>query len=160
MENQTTQKWYQKPVTVILFLIFFFPVGLYLMWKNGLWSKTARIVVSVFFGLLILGNLGGGNSVLNKETMYEYDENGVYAIIYLIPKPEYGDMGKNSIAGDCKIAFRINGVNSENTNGHFVINEEKIAFDWEGIGPNEGIFKDNQIKVSGPEGIAIYKIKK
>ena len=57
MENQTTQKWYQKPVTVILFLIFFFPVGLYLMWKNELWSKTTRVVVSVFFGLLVLGNL-------------------------------------------------------------------------------------------------------
>ena len=54
MENQITQKWFQKPITVILFLIFFFPVGLYLMWKNELWSKTVRVVVSVFFGLLVL----------------------------------------------------------------------------------------------------------
>ena len=61
MENQTTQKWYQKPVTVILFLIFFFPVGLYLMWKYDLWSKTTRIVVSVFFGLLVLGNINKEN---------------------------------------------------------------------------------------------------
>lgn len=62
MENQTTQKWYQKPVIVILFLIFFFPVGLYLMWKNNLWSKTTRIITSVFFGLLILSNLNKNKS--------------------------------------------------------------------------------------------------
>lgn len=55
MQNQ--QKWYQKQVTVVLFLIFFFPVGLFLMWKYSLWSQTTRVVVSVFFSLLILGNL-------------------------------------------------------------------------------------------------------
>ena len=55
MENQ--QKWHQKPVTAVLFLIFFFPVGLYLMWKNNLWSKMTRVIVSVFFGLLVVGNL-------------------------------------------------------------------------------------------------------
>lgn len=157
MENQL--KWYQKPVAVVLFLIFFFPVGLYLMWKFDLWSKTTRVLVSVFFGLLVLGNMTQ-NSVLSSETMYEYDENGVYTLIYLIPKPEYGNMGENSVAGDCKIAFRINGVNSNTTGGRFVINNEKIVFDWDGIGPNEGIFKDNQIKISGTEGTAIYKIKK
>jgi|LakMenE01Jun11ns_1017448.scaffolds.fasta_scaffold9753712_2 hypothetical protein len=62
MDNQTEKKWYQKPVTVVFFLIFFFPVGLYLMWKNELWSKTSRVIVSVFFGLLILGNINKGNN--------------------------------------------------------------------------------------------------
>jgi hypothetical protein len=61
MDNQIEKKWHQKPVTVVLFLIFFFPVGLYLMWKNELWSKTSRIIVSVFFGLLVLGNINKGN---------------------------------------------------------------------------------------------------
>ena len=73
MENQTTQKWYQKPLTVILFLIFFFPIGLYLIWKNQLWSKTARILVSVFFGLLVLGNINKGN---NKPPLGEYSSFG------------------------------------------------------------------------------------
>lgn len=62
MENQTAQKWYQKPVIVILFLIFFFPVGLYLMWKYDLWSKTTKVVVSAFFGLLVLGNISKNSS--------------------------------------------------------------------------------------------------
>lgn len=59
MENQL--KWYQKPVAVTLFLIFFFPVGLYLMWKHNLWNKTTRIVISVLFGLMIV-------SSINKKT--------------------------------------------------------------------------------------------
>ena len=75
MENQ--QKWHQKPVTAVLFLIFFFPVGLYLMWKNNLWSKTARIIVSVFFSLLVVGNLSkeanqnsnGVNNVNSSKTI-------------------------------------------------------------------------------------------
>ncbi|MDK2771264.1 MAG: hypothetical protein KYX68_03395 [Flavobacterium sp.] len=88
MENQ--QKWHQKPVTAVLFLIFFFPVGLYLMWKNNLWSKTARIIVSVFFGLLVVGNLVNdkksstsnygstmynGNSSCNKAGHQEFVKN-------------------------------------------------------------------------------------
>ena len=73
MENQITQKWFQKPITVILFLIFFFPVGLYLMWKNELWSKTVRVVVSVFFGLLVLVNINKGGR--NSEP-----DSGVYRV--------------------------------------------------------------------------------
>lgn len=71
MENQ--QKWHQKPVTAVLFLIFFFPVGLYLMWKNNLWSKTTRVIVSVFFGLLVVGNLVNdkkGSTSNYGSTMY------------------------------------------------------------------------------------------
>jgi|GEM_PF-6684898 len=67
MENQSI-KWYQKPVTVVLFLIFFFPIGIYLMWKHDLWNKTSRVLVSVFFGLLIVANLGKGKSDSNVST--------------------------------------------------------------------------------------------
>jgi len=53
MENQNL-KWHQKPVSVILLLIFFFPLGLYFMWKNGLWTKTIRWVVSGAFALIVV----------------------------------------------------------------------------------------------------------
>lgn len=62
MENQTTLKWYQKPTAVILFLIFFFPVGLYLMWKNEMWSKTARWIVTGVFALAVIANANGNKS--------------------------------------------------------------------------------------------------
>lgn len=52
MDNQTEKKWYQKPTAVVILLIFFFPVGLYLMWKHEVWSKTARWVIT---GLIVVG---------------------------------------------------------------------------------------------------------
>ena len=73
MENQ--QKWHQKPVTAVLFLIFFFPVGLYLMWKNNLWSKTTRVIVSVFFGLLVVGNLVNDKKSTSKNINNSYSYN-------------------------------------------------------------------------------------
>ena len=66
MENQL--KWYQKPVAVTLFLIFFFPVGLYLMWKHNLWNKTTRIVISVLFGLIVIANMNNRNNNVNLNS--------------------------------------------------------------------------------------------
>ncbi len=51
MENQ---KWHEKPVVVVLLLIFFFPLGLYFMWKNKIWSNKARIGITVVIALLVI----------------------------------------------------------------------------------------------------------
>ncbi len=77
MENQ--QKWHQKPVTAVLFLIFFFPVGLYLMWKNNLWSKTTRVIVSVVFTLLIIVNVGKNESSNLSNSSNCYKISGTYS---------------------------------------------------------------------------------
>ena len=55
------QKWYEKNLAIILFLIFFFPVGIFLMWKYSRWNKVAKIIISIFFGLVLIVNLGNGN---------------------------------------------------------------------------------------------------
>ncbi|HCY82129.1 MAG TPA: hypothetical protein DHV22_11260, partial [Xanthomarina gelatinilytica] len=78
MENQL--KWHQNPVTVILFLIFFFPVGLYLMWKHNLWNKTARVVISVFFGLMIISNASKNRNT--KPNLGQYSSFGHKTDIY------------------------------------------------------------------------------
>lgn len=70
MQNQ--QKWYQQPATVVVFLIFFFPVGLYLMWKYDLWSKTARVIVSVFFGLVVFWSVNS-KKFKSKNNYNSYD---------------------------------------------------------------------------------------
>lgn len=44
-------KWYQKSVFIVLFLVVFFPVGLYLLWKYTAWSKIVKWLVSVPFGI-------------------------------------------------------------------------------------------------------------
>jgi hypothetical protein len=63
MENQTELKWYQKPNGVIILLIIFFPVGLYLMWKNELWTKKSRLIVTSVFAVMIIANTGNNNSM-------------------------------------------------------------------------------------------------
>lgn len=85
MENQL--KWYQKPVVVVLFLIFFFPVGLYLMWKHDLWSKTVRVLISVFFGLMVLKSINedGKSSNLNTIKTIEDTQNCIVGYDWVYP---------------------------------------------------------------------------
>jgi hypothetical protein len=61
MENITEPKWYQKPTGVTIILVIFFPAGLYLMWKNDIWSKTTRWIVTIIIALAIIANAGTKN---------------------------------------------------------------------------------------------------
>ena len=51
------EKWYKKPVAIVVLIFVFFPVGLFLMWKYTNWSKgvkiaiTAFIVIAAFFSI-------------------------------------------------------------------------------------------------------------
>jgi len=58
MDNQPNKKWYQKPTAVLLLLLFFFPAGLFLMWKHEIWSKNARWIVTVLVTLAVITNVG------------------------------------------------------------------------------------------------------
>jgi hypothetical protein len=74
MENQTELKWYQKPIFVIILLIVFFPLGLYLMWKNELWTKQTRWIVTGVLALVVIANAGknkngGSNNSDNIESI-------------------------------------------------------------------------------------------
>lgn len=63
MENQHQQKWHQKTNSIILLLIFFFPLGLYFMWKNEIWPiKTRWIITSVFVFAVILNTRNENSS--------------------------------------------------------------------------------------------------
>lgn len=48
------QKWYTKAWFTIFMLIFFFPVGLYLMWKYRTWNKLVKIIITAIFVLMFL----------------------------------------------------------------------------------------------------------
>ena len=50
-------KWYQKKWVIILFLIFFFPVGLFLLLKSGNFKKRTKAILAVIFSLIFLGSL-------------------------------------------------------------------------------------------------------
>lgn len=55
------RKWYQRNGFILLFLILFFPVGLYLMWKYGSWSKAGKIVATVIVGVLMINRISFSN---------------------------------------------------------------------------------------------------
>lgn len=59
MDNQTTQsKWYDKTWLVIVLCIFFFPIGLYALWKNQSISKGWKIGVTVVIALIVIAQVG------------------------------------------------------------------------------------------------------
>lgn len=53
---------------IILFLIIFFPVGLYLMWRHADWNKTAKWVVTGVITLAVVFNLGAQSGTENTNT--------------------------------------------------------------------------------------------
>lgn len=48
------QPWHQRTVFVVLFLIFFFPVGLVLLWLRRDWSVRRRGIVTAVIGVVVL----------------------------------------------------------------------------------------------------------
>ena len=49
------KKWYQSTPAIIALIIFFFPVGLFLMWKYAGWNKIVKIVVTGIYALVVIG---------------------------------------------------------------------------------------------------------
>ena len=68
-------KIYEKNWFIILMLIVFFPVGLFLMWKNAKWHKTVKIIISVFFAIMVIFSNGSEDSknVETKDTNAEVE---------------------------------------------------------------------------------------
>lgn len=58
---QPTQAWHQRTVSVVLFLVFFFPVGLVLLWLRRDWSVRRRGIVTAVVGVFALIVVAGAN---------------------------------------------------------------------------------------------------
>lgn len=69
-----------KNITVILWLIFFFPVGLYLMWAKTNWNKTIKIAVSVILALLCIVSVAANGSDTENETTTQLSSTGIVEI--------------------------------------------------------------------------------
>lgn len=83
-------KWYQKPVGVGFLLWLFFPVGLYFMWKEKVWTSKTRIIITSVLSLFIILALAGeksDNSIPHSDIQrlsghtFVYVETGVVAIL-------------------------------------------------------------------------------
>ena len=74
MEMETSKKFYQKKWFAILSLIFFAPVGIFLIFKYEHFKKSTNIVLSVVFGIFFLAVLNSEESdseLSNKEVKSE-----------------------------------------------------------------------------------------
>lgn len=56
-EKQLKNKWYDKDVWVYVWLVLFFPVGLYGLYKNETIGKGIKYTIYVVFSILIVGNM-------------------------------------------------------------------------------------------------------
>lgn len=58
---QTTEPWHRRTVTIVLLLIFFFPVGLILLWMRPDWSVMRRGIVTAIVGIVVIIALANPN---------------------------------------------------------------------------------------------------
>jgi hypothetical protein len=63
-----TQPWYRRTVSIVLFLIFFFPVGLVLLWLRPDWSVRRRAMITAAVGIVVIIALPSVNSSPNTTT--------------------------------------------------------------------------------------------
>lgn len=71
-------KFGTTPTSVLLMLILFFPVGLYLMWKNTVFSKTTRFLISGVFILIFIGGLSNSGGNTNSGVLLQELTNGSF----------------------------------------------------------------------------------
>jgi hypothetical protein len=150
MENQTELKWHQKPTSIIILLVLFFPVGLYYMWKNDIWTKKTRWIVTASLAILFLVNAFGENSggeLNGKKFMYIDNVTDIGGVIEF-------DSNKK-----CNF-FLSAGTFKKSTLGTYILDKDEITFIWDkGIGPKSGKLtkeseKDNEWKID--IGTAVY----
>jgi acyl carrier protein len=83
MENK---KWYDNKVLANLLLVFFFPVGLYAVWKSNTIAKWWKVTATILIALIVVANMGNDGTVAEQET------------IAASAKPEYTQAQLDSIA--------------------------------------------------------------
>ena len=68
-------KIYEENWFIILMLVLFFPVGLFLMWKNAKWHKTVKIIVTALIVVMAIFSNGNEKSknVETKDTNAEVE---------------------------------------------------------------------------------------
>jgi hypothetical protein len=130
MENQTELKWYQKPTGIIILLIVFFPVGLFLMWKNEMWSKKTRWIVTGAIGILFIANAGGSGSA-DKPKLEEVMPQAIGSWSH----------EKSRIMGGMKIS-QFYELSISKNEGEYIYNCKKTVIDeYSGNVPNVSNFK-------------------
>lgn len=62
------EKWYKKTWFTVVMLIFFWPVGLVLMWVNKKFNMVVRVIISVICGFILVGIITNPTSTKTTAT--------------------------------------------------------------------------------------------
>lgn len=62
------ERWYQTTWFMWVMLVLFFPVGLFLMWKYKKHNLNARLIITAFFVLLMLGMPGTDKNTVKNDS--------------------------------------------------------------------------------------------
>lgn len=92
------KKWYQTSWAIIVFLILFFPVGLFLMWKHAKWSSKIKWIITGIFGFLVISTFaseGSKQSSQNGANSAEKPTNQAETKPSDTPKPTPDESAKN-----------------------------------------------------------------
>lgn len=65
-------EWHESPNKVIISLIVFFPLGLYFMWKNNIWTKRVRWIVTILIAVFVLTPSEDTKEVKKVKTNTQY----------------------------------------------------------------------------------------
>ena len=71
-------KFYQKSWFIVLALIFFWPLGVFLMWKYSKWNKIVKIIISILCVLSLIGLFNGGDDTTSTDepsSVVYFEEN-------------------------------------------------------------------------------------
>lgn len=52
-EKDTPKNWWKRTGGIIFWLIVFFPIGLYLMWKYANWKRSRKVIVTLIWGIVL-----------------------------------------------------------------------------------------------------------
>ena len=63
--EEMKKKWYQSAVLMWVALIFFFPVGLFLLWKYSTYSKKGKIIITAIIVILAIWGMSGNKNNSN-----------------------------------------------------------------------------------------------
>lgn len=151
-DNKNNKKWYQKTGWIIAWLILFFPIGLFLMWKYANWKKPVKGIVSVLFAFAIIGAALSPktleNATLSVDTSKTYDIKQEIQIKSTLTPSDY-DVPDS--------AYKTSGGELRITDGYvyFQANEAgmyEIWLNYDGI-------ESNKLKINVEDKEAIAKQK-
>ena len=116
--QQNNKKWHEKTGRIIFFLIVFFPIGLFLMWKSN-WKKAPKIIVSALYGIALIAYIASPkleSVTLSADTGQIYDINSEIPI-EVSTKPEDYSLSESS--------FNISGGQITEKDGSFVFSASR-----------------------------------